>query len=138
LIQERSIVLVEDSEEDYAAFRRALKRSQSDIKVVRFGDGESFLEAMRAKTLPSPPTVIVLDLNLPALSGHEVLREIRNDAEMRGLPVVVLTTSANPQDVRTSYDLNVGGYIVKQGSFEGFRDRIESLAEYWFGTVKLP
>lgn len=138
LAKERSIVLIEDSEEDYAAFRRALQRCQGTVKVTRFADGETFLAAMHARTLPDPPTVIVLDLNLPALSGHEVLREIREDAQTRGLPVVVLTTSANPRDIRASYDMNVGGYIVKQGTFEGFRDKIESLATYWLGTVHLP
>ena len=134
----RSLVLIEDSEEDYTAFLRALKRQRDDVKVTRFADGESFLETMRSGSLPRLPSVIVLDLNLPALSGHEVLREIREDAAMRGLPVIVLTTSANPEDIRRTYDLNVGGYIVKQGTFEGFREKIESLADYWLGTVQLP
>ena len=135
---ERSIVLIEDSEEDFAAFKRALRRNEGEVRVTRYADGESFLEAMYGGTLPPPPTVIVLDLNLPALSGHQVLQEIREDASTRGLPVIVLTTSANPEDIRRTYDLNVGGYIVKQGSFEGFRDKIESLARYWLGTVHLP
>ena len=136
--QPRNLVLIEDSDEDYTTFLRALKRQQQEVKVTRFTDGESFLVAMREQRLPALPSVIVLDLNLPALSGHDVLREIRDDASMRGLPVVVLTTSANPEDIRRTYDLNVGGYIVKQGSFEGFREKIESLADYWLGTVHLP
>lgn len=134
----RNLVLIEDSDEDYTTFLRALKRQREEVRVTRFTDGESFLLAMRQRRLPNLPSVIVLDLNLPALSGHEVLREIREDAKMRGLPVVVLTTSANPEDIRRTYDLNVGGYIVKQGSFEGFREKIESLADYWLGTVHLP
>ena len=134
----RNLVLIEDSDEDYTTFLRALKRQREEVRVTRFTDGESFLLAMRQWRLPNLPSVIVLDLNLPALSGHEVLREIREDAKMRGLPVVVLTTSANPEDIRRTYDLNVGGYIVKQGSFEGFREKIESLADYWLGTVHLP
>lgn len=138
LVQERSIVLIEDSEEDYAVFRRAMRRFHSEVKIVRYSDGEAFLDALRGKNLPAPPVVIVLDLNLPALTGQDVLREIRSDAETRGLPVIVLTTSANPKDVRESYDLNVGGYIVKQGDFEGFRDKIESLADFWLGTVHHP
>ena len=64
---------------------------------------------MRTGILPKLPSVLVLDLNPPALSGHEVLQEIRNDAQMREMPVVVLATSTNPGDIQDGYDLSVGG-----------------------------
>lgn len=138
LVRERSIVVVEDSEEDFTAFRRALKRSALDIKIVRYENGEDFLAGMRAGRLPMPPTIVVLDLNLPVLSGHEVLREIRDDARLRGLPVIVLSTSSNPEDVRKCYDMGIGGYIVKKGDFTGFSDTIQTVADYWLGAVHLP
>lgn len=137
-LRERSIVVVEDSEEDFAAFQRALRRSGVSTEVVRFTDGEAFLGALREESPSRPPSLIVLDLNLPALGGVEVLREMRGDPRLRQIPVVILTTSADPRDVQRCYDLGVGGYILKEGEFVDFSAKIERLAHYWLEDVHLP
>ena len=136
-LRERSIILVEDSEEDYAAFRRALNKTGAEASLIRYADGEACLKGLRSDEGRNT-ALVILDLNLPIQTGHEVLHEIRHDARLRGLPVVVLTTSANPSDVRACYDLGIGGYIVKEGDFQGFCQKIERLAHYWLGAVHLP
>ncbi len=136
--RERAIVVVEDSEEDFTAFRRALGKSAVKADVVRFADGQACLDALRRDELPEAPAFVVLDLNLPALSGVEILKEMRDDPALRGIPVVVLTTSANPADVQRCYDLGVGGYFLKEGDFAGFCEKIESMAKYWLRAVHLP
>ena len=137
-LREHAIVVVEDSEEDFAAFRRALRKNKVETSVVRFTDGEAFLGALRDESQARPPTLVILDLNLPALNGIEVLRELREDAQFRSIPVVVLTTSANPSDVQRCYDLGVGGYFLKEGDFEDFCGKVGSLADYWLRAVHLP
>lgn len=137
-LRENAIVVVEDSEEDFTAFRRALKRSDIETKVVRYVDGESFLQALRAQQYPRQPALIVLDLNLPALGGAEILREMRDDERLKAIPVVILTTSADPRDIQRCYDLGIGGYLLKEGDFDGFCDKIKNLANYWFKAVHLP
>lgn len=137
-LREHAIVVVEDSEEDFAAFKRALRKSDVEASVLRFTDGESCLDALRDEASPRPPTLVILDLNLPALSGAEVLKEIRDDERLRRIPVVVLTTSADPRDVQRCYDLGVGGYFLKEGDFAEFCTKIGSLADYWLKAVHLP
>ena len=137
-LREHAIVVVEDSEEDFAAFRRALRKNEVDVSVVRFTDGEAFLRALRADDHPRQPSLVILDLNLPALSGVEVLKELRADERLRTLPVVVLTTSADPKDVQRCYELGVGGYFLKEGDFAEFCGKIGSLAQYWLHAVHLP
>lgn len=138
VLREHSIVVVEDSEEDFAAFRRALKKNEVEASIIRFSDGEALLGALRDEARPRPPSLVILDLNLPALSGVEVLRELRTDERLRSIPVVVLTTSADPKDVQRCYDLGVGGYFLKEGDFAEFCEKIGSLAEYWLRAVHLP
>ena len=137
-LREHAIVVVEDSEEDFAAFRRALRKNSVDSEVVRFTDGETFLSALRDESHPRPPTLVILDLNLPALSGIEILKELRGDDQLRSIPVVMLTTSADPKDVQRCYDLGIGGYFLKEGDFGEFCGKIGSLADYWLRAVHLP
>lgn len=136
--RERAIIVVEDSEEDFAAFRRALAKNSIQAEVVRYTDGEACLEALRNDRLPRVPDLVILDLNLPGLGGADILREMRDDPLLRGIPAVVLTTSANPADVQRCYDLGVGGYFLKEGDFSSFCTKIGTLADYWLRAVHLP
>jgi DNA-binding response OmpR family regulator len=84
------------------------------------------------------PSMILLDLNMPRKSGLEALREIREDAELRSIPVVVLTTSKAEEDIIRSYELGVNSFIVKPVTFESLVELVKTLGRYWFQIVELP
>jgi CheY-like chemotaxis protein len=84
------------------------------------------------------PGLIILDLNLPRKSGREVLEEIKCDARLRAIPVVVLTTSRAEQDILRSYGLHANCYIAKPVDFSKFIDVVQTINEFWFGVVTLP
>jgi CheY-like chemotaxis protein len=84
------------------------------------------------------PGVILLDLNMPRMDGREALQRIKSDADLRRIPVIVLTTSEAEQDIIESYDLGVNAYVTKPVTFEGLVDAIQALGDFWFEIVKLP
>ena len=131
------ILLVDDSTGDAELMRLALAELRPDCVLEVAADGEQALALLAAGELPD---LMVLDLNLPRLSGHEVLADIRaaRDPRVRRLPVVVLTTSASPDDVLRSYDLFASSHIVKPPDVDRLFELVETLARYWFGAVALP
>ncbi|MCH7745128.1 MAG: response regulator, partial [Chloroflexi bacterium] len=84
------------------------------------------------------PDLMLLDLNLPLKSGHEVLRELKSDPIMRRIPVIVLTTSSAEQDILSTYDLHANCYITKPVDLDQFIKVIQSIESFWFSIVKLP
>jgi CheY-like chemotaxis protein len=138
------ILLVEDDPGDQELIRRGFSASKVcvEIRVVESGDQAlSYLRRREPffdpKSFPTPD-LILLDLNMPGCDGREVLREVRGEPELRHLPVVVLTTSSNRDDVRECYELGANSYITKPASFEGFTEVLQSLESYWLHTVELP
>jgi CheY-like chemotaxis protein len=106
-----------------------------NVDFVRDGfEAISYLHADRA----SPPHLVILDLNLPGLSGCDVLGRIRGDAELRQLPVVILTHSDAQSDILKTYALGANCYITKPSTLEGFRRVVRQLEDFWFCLVKLP
>jgi two-component system response regulator len=128
LISEKIIFLIEDNPSDVDLTRRAFERSGIANELVVAEDGESALEYLRVSELPA---VVLLDLNLPKVSGLDVLRGIRADTRTRRLPVVILTSSKEEQDVAAGYDLGVNSYIRKPVDFKQFAMCIEQLGLYW-------
>lgn len=139
-----SILLVEDDRDDELLTIRALKRNNvlNDVDVVR--DGQEaldylFCDGCYAKRDPADvPDIVLLDLRLPKLSGHEVLRAIRKSAHFRLMPVVVLTSSAEESDIATSYDLGANSYIRKPVDFDRFSDAVRSVGLYWLVLNEAP
>jgi two-component system, response regulator len=131
------ILLVEDNPSDVALTQRALAKSRIANELVVAEDGQEALDylwgtGVRAgQALPELPALILLDLKLPLLDGLEVLRRIRADERTRRLPVVILTTSREEQDVAQSYDLGANSYIRKPVDFMQFVQSIEHLGLYW-------
>ncbi|HBP86593.1 MAG: response regulator [Nitrospira sp.] len=135
------ILLIEDNPADIRltqeAFREA--RLQNTIHVVQ--DGVSAMDFIRQKApyQHAPrPDLILLDLNLPKKDGREVLRDIKADPHTRTIPVVVLTTSEDEEDVLRSYDLHANAYLVKPIDVLQFITMIRSLESFWLSVVKLP
>lgn len=84
------------------------------------------------------PDIIVLDLNLPKKDGREVLQEVKQDENLRNIPIVVLTTSTAEEDILKSYNLHANAYITKPVDFDQFIKVIKSIAKFWFETAELP
>jgi CheY-like chemotaxis protein len=138
----QGILLIEDSTEDYTVAQDIL-RQVTDRPIMRCRDGESALDYLLgrgtyAETDAPCPALILLDLNLPVIDGCEVLRQIKQEARLRTIPVVVFTTSAQPQDIDVCYQLGANSYMVKPVDFERLRSTLELLMRYWFSVVKLP
>jgi two-component system response regulator len=131
----KTILLVEDSPSDVKLTQRALDRSRVVNELVVAEDGQRALELLfgggAGTGAPELPAIVLLDLKLPKVDGLEVLRRIRTDARTRRLPVVVLTSSREEQDVAASYDLGVNSYIRKPVDFAQFAEAIRQLGLYW-------
>ena len=129
-----TILLVDDDEVDTMAVKRAFRRLKIANPVVKCRNGIDALEHLRGQNghekLPSP-YLILLDLNMPRMSGIEFLRELRRDSELHSIPVVVLTTSDAEKDKIEAYDLNVAGFLVKPVTFPSFAELMATLNKYW-------
>ena len=139
-----TILMADDDPDDRLLTADALKEARliNDIRFVE--NGVELLEYLRkqgkfAAPADAPrPGLILLDLNMPRMDGRTVLKELKNDPEFRAIPVVVLTTSKDDEDVYRSYDLGVNSYIVKPVTFEALVDILQTLEKYWFEIVELP
>jgi len=135
------ILIVEDSPTDRLIAVQALKLAPLATTLHFAEDGEQAMAYLRAgATDPSAvrPHLILLDLNLPKKDGRAVLSEIKADAELRLIPVVVLTTSSASDDITRAYSLQANSYITKPVDFSEFARLISSLVNYWFEVVTLP
>ncbi len=132
-----NILLVEDDKVDVMNVRRAFEKSHITNPVWVAENGLRALEMLRAGEVPLERLLILLDLNMPKMTGIEFLRELRADEHLRWLPVVVLTTSDTDNDRVEAYGLNVAGYILKPVTFESFVDTMVTLNKYWT-LVEMP
>lgn len=135
------ILLVEDSPGDVRLTQEALKDSKllNNLSVVRDGvEAMSFLQRQGGYAEAVRPDLILLDLNLPRKDGREVLQEIKNDDDLKRIPVVVLTTSASEKDILATYNLHANCYITKPVDFMQFISVVKSIESFWFTIVKLP
>lgn len=135
------ILLVEDSPSDALLTLEALKQSSVADTLHHVKDGVEALEYLRGEgpfAGALRPDLILLDLNMPRKNGHEVLRELRADADLQCLPVVVLTTSDDEHDILEAYGLNANCYITKPTDMNAFVGAMRSLGNFWFHWVTLP
>jgi two-component system, chemotaxis family, response regulator Rcp1 len=135
------ILLVEDSPGDVRLTIEALKEAKvaNNLSVVE--DGVKAMEFMRRQgqyASAARPDLILLDLNLPRKDGREVLKEVKADADLRRIPLVVLTTSRAEEDILKAYDLHANCYITKPVDFEQFMHVVKSIENFWLTVVKLP
>ena len=135
------ILLVEDSPTDAELAIRALKQGKLDNNVHHTEDGIEAMSFLRneGKYADAPrPDLILLDLNMPRMDGRDVLKTIRDDDDLKAIPVVVLTTSDEESDVMTAYGLFSNAYIVKPVDVEKFFEVIRDIDAFWFRIVRLP
>ena len=135
------ILLVEDNPADVRLTRETFKDSRVENNLNDVPDGDEAIAFMRqeGKYRDAPrPDLVLLDLNLPKRSGHEVLKEIRSDSTLRGIPVVILTISEDRRDILESYDMNANCYITKPVDLKRFITVVNSIEDFWLSTVELP
>ena len=135
------ILLVEDDPGDTLITTEALQTSRVTNNLTCVVNGEEALAYLRRAgeyADATRPDLVLLDLNLPRRDGREVLAEVKGDADLRRIPVVVLTTSQAEEDVLRSYDLHANAYVTKPVDFENFVDVVRSIDEFYFTVVRLP
>jgi CheY-like chemotaxis protein len=134
--KEINILLVEDDEVDVMNVERAFKRNNISNRLYVAKNGVEALQMLRGigdnpPQIPSGRLLILLDLNMPKMSGIEFLHHLRSDPDLRMTPVIVLTTSNQDKDRYEAYHLNVAGYILKPVTFSNFAETIATLNKYW-------
>ena len=140
--QSYQVLLVDDEEGDIELTRLALAESGFSCQVIVAKDGVEAMTALRRTGTDSAgrliPDLVFLDLNMPRMSGLEVLGEMKKDPELSGIPVVVLSTSDVERDVAAAYKLGAAGYITKSVEMEILFQAIHAVENYWFDTVRRP
>jgi len=135
------ILLVEDNEGDIGLIEEVFEEAKIRNTLHIAEDGEEAILFLRGegKFLGSPrPDIILLDLNLPKKDGREVLREIKEDNNLKNIPVVVLTTSRAERDILRSYDLHANAYVTKPLDFDQLIKVVKSIENFWLEVVNLP
>jgi CheY-like chemotaxis protein len=135
------VLLVEDDPGDVLLVREAFEDNKVANRLHVVSDGVDALAFMRREErfADAPrPDLVLLDLNLPRMDGREVLEEVKADEELRGIPVVVLTTSAAEEDVLRSYALHANAYVTKPVDFERFIGVVRQIDDFFVSVVKLP
>jgi len=139
-----TILLVEDNADNELLALRALKKTSVPNHVVVARDGEEALEYLfgrgkyEGRNVGEQPKVVFLDLKLPKLNGIDVLRSIRMDNRTSRMPVVLLTSSDEPQDLIDGYDSGANSYINKPVDFNEFVEQVKLLGQYWLGVNRVP
>lgn len=138
------ILLADDDPDDRMLTERAFKKCSFTNDLAMVEDGEELMQYLRQEgpyadpDAPRKPGLILLDLNMPRKDGREALREIKSDASLRSIPVIVLSTSEAERDIQRSYDLGVNAFITKPVTFDGLSSAIHRLTNFWLRIVKLP
>jgi chemotaxis family two-component system response regulator Rcp1 len=135
------VLLVEDNPADADLMRESIDASKLHLELVTVRDGLEAIQYLRGEGehADAPrPDLILLDLNLPKMNGRQVLAKVKGDADLRGIPVVVLTSSNAEKDIVQSYDLGANCYVIKPVDLKAFQSIVRQVENFWFTVVKLP
>jgi len=138
---QHTILMAEDDEDDRDLAQDAFRDAGLTGQIRFVLDGQELVDDLRrhaGSAHPKRPDIVLLDLNMPRMDGREALAEIRGDESLRDIPVVVLTTSTDEEDIRRSYRLGANSFIAKPVTHAQLVDVMRELATYWFEVVKLP
>lgn len=139
-----TVVMADDDDDDKLLAQDAMEAAGSSYQCLTVGDGKELLDLLRHEgkytNLPvsTLPSVILLDLNMPILDGRETLRQLKQDNVLNSIPVVILSTSENEDDINLGYKLGAASYMVKPNDFDSLVKMMKSFNEYWFDSVALP
>jgi CheY-like chemotaxis protein len=134
--------MVDDDPGDAGLVKAAFSVGRYPCRLDHVADGMAAMEFLRKDTNghngPVRPDLILLDINMPRKNGHAVLNELKADAELRDIPVVMLTTSDAERDIATAYQAGASGYVTKPVDVDALFAAIQGIQEYWFGVIRLP
>jgi two-component system, response regulator len=138
------ILFIEDNPQDSELTLRALKKHNVTERCIRLTDGAEALDYLfcrgkyHQREITNTPKVVLLDLKLPKIDGLEVLREIKTDKRTKTIPVVMVTSSRQDNDMKTAYAFGANSYIVKPLDFHSFTETISFITQYWLNINKSP
>lgn len=138
------VLLVEDDEDDICLVERAFRKGRIINRLYVVRDGDEALEFLQHTGQYAPPAdaprpgIILLDLNMPRMSGHEVLKKVKGSEDLRRIPVIILTTSGAQKDVLESYNNGANSFITKPVEFSKFLDAVITLGKYWLCIAEVP
>src|SRR6218665_1308244 len=131
-----SILIADDDEDDKFLLKSAFEESGIDAPLSFVDNGQELMDFLhKAKRLPS---IILLDLNMPKKDGREALKEIKENPKFRSIPILILTTSNSPEDIKNCYFLGANCFITKPSTFEGLMRVIGELNKFWFNIASIP
>ena len=122
------VLLIEDDMIETMKMHRALSKFPGSHEIVEAQNGEEAIEVLRQGDLPD---IILLDLNMPRMSGIEFLRILKADDKLKYLPTIILTTSENRADLLTCFEIGIAGYIIKPLKYEDYEQKIKKVFDYW-------
>lgn len=129
MLRNLNILLIEDDAIEVMKFNRVVNSLGLNHKIIEANNGEEALTVLKEKEII--PDIILLDLNMPKINGIEFLTILKNDAVLKYIPAIILTTSNNQNDLLECYKIGVAGYLIKPLKYEAYADRIKKTLEYW-------
>lgn len=134
------ILVAEDDEEDRMLLQDALEEVKLNHKVNFVDNGQDLIDELRRLSLTnhSLPDLIILDLNMPKKDGREALTEIKNNASLKSIPIIILSTSNDKEDILNSYNLGGNSFITKPNTYTSLLNIAHEIKKYWLEIVKLP
>ena len=132
-----NVLIVEDSLDDLFLLRRIFNKLKLEHQIQSVQDGDAAIRYLEDPTKPRPK-LILLDLHLPKVSGFEVIAWVRGHSELRNLPIVILTSSSEPQDLKRAYDLGANGYLVKPGVLDQLQTMMQASSDFWLESNQVP
>lgn len=138
------VLVAEDDADDRLLIQKAFKKGTETGNLVYVENGEELIKYLKREDPYTNeekyprPQIVLLDLNMPKKDGREALREIKTDKDLCKIPVIVLTTSRQQDDIEHMYKMGSNSYITKPSSFDGLLNIAKEIEEYWFRTVELP
>jgi two-component system, chemotaxis family, response regulator Rcp1 len=135
------VLVVDDQPENAQILREAMRLCGLSCVIITADDGRAALDILQQRPMGTSnylPDLILLDLNLPTVSGYEVLKAIKADEKLKTTPVIVLSSSAAQNDIDSSYRLHANAYVIKPEGLDGVLSFVAALRSFWFATVALP
>jgi CheY-like chemotaxis protein len=135
------VLIVEDNNADIRLVKEAFKDGKMMVNLIAIKDGLEAMVYLRKENEyvnANTPDLVLLDLNMPIKNGFEVLDEIKQDQELRRIPIIIMTISKDEEDILRSYNLHANAYIIKPVELNQFMNAIKSIEDFWLTIVKLP